>query len=113
MSEIFNKPSHLNRIKVMMGLRVYEGHSNTNAYIAEQKLRKIVNERIDDELWLSFKQRRRYVPSWMVTKERFIEKMVWYIERDRSVINTLELFYNEGIKKLVTKYIEKRKNKVR
>ena len=48
MSEIFNKPSHLNRIKVMMGLRVYEGHSNTNAYIAEQKLRKIVKERIDD-----------------------------------------------------------------
>ena len=97
----------------MMGLRVYEGHSNTNAYIAEQKLRKIVKERIDDELWLSFKQRRRYVPSWMVTKERFIEKMVWYIERDRSVTDTLELFYNEGIKKLVTKYIEKRKNKVR
>ena len=97
----------------MMGLRVYEGHSNTNAHIAEQKLRKIVKERIDDELWLSFKQRRRYVPSWMVTKERFIEKMVWYIERDRSVTDTLELFYNEGIKKLVTKYIEKRKNKVR
>jgi hypothetical protein len=113
MSEIFNKPSHLNRIKVMMGLRVYQGHSNANAYIAEQKLRKIVKQRIDDQLWLSFKQRRRYVPSWMVTKERFIEKMVWYIERDRSVTDTLELFYNEGIKKLVTKYIEKRKNKVR
>ena len=58
MSEIFNKPSHLNRIKVMMGLRVYQGHSNANAYIAEQKLRKIVKQRIDDELWLSFKQRR-------------------------------------------------------
>ena len=103
----------MNRLKVMMGLRIYEGHSNTNAYISEQKLKKFVKQRIDDDIWLSFKQSRKYVPSWMVTKERFIEKLVWYIEKDRSVTDTLELFYNYGIRKLVTKYIEKRKNKTR
>ena len=93
----------------MMGLRVYEGHSDANAYIAEQKLKKVVKERVDDQLWLSLKQSRKYVPSWMVTKERFIEKLVWYVEKDRSVIDTLELFYSQGIRKLVTKYVEKRK----
>jgi hypothetical protein len=109
MSDLFQKFSHLQRYKVQHGIGVV-CPTTTDQYICEMKLKKIIRERVDDNVWRGIRSNRKYKPPWMSCRETFVAKLLRYVEKDQQPKTSLEYFYKNGICNLVDKYVNKRKN---
>lgn len=111
MRQLFNKHSHLNRYKVSHGLSVTDTQGEACSYLAERKLKKIVNERLTEDIYLFFKRQKGYSPEWLASFDRFKDKILQHIENDKRVADKLKLFYDTDLTTVIDKYLNKRKKK--